>query len=131
MAFKSIEDIIGQTVRRDISRMEGFAQGGLEHAARSIMSTPNAHLDIVTGFFIRNAVPRRRADSTPTIRPDEGGKVRVVGARRIRDGDWKTVPWGERGKTPSTPPCASSFKARRLTLSAINRSYTRLDRVSR
>jgi hypothetical protein len=38
MAFKSIEDIIGQTVRRDISRMVGFAQGGLEHVARSTMS---------------------------------------------------------------------------------------------
>ncbi|NPT61958.1 DUF4392 domain-containing protein [Paraburkholderia sp. 5N] len=37
--------------------MVGFAQGGLEHAARSIMSTPNAHVGIVTGFFIRNAVP--------------------------------------------------------------------------
>lgn len=56
MAFRSIEDMIGQTVRRDISRMVGFAQAGLQHAARSIMSTPNAHVGIVTGFFIRNAV---------------------------------------------------------------------------
>jgi hypothetical protein len=102
MAFKSIEDIIGQTVRRDISPMAGFAQGGLEHAARSIMSTPNAHLDIVTGFFIRNAVPRRRADSTPTIRPDEGGKVRVVGARRSLMGDMLI------GR-PSFSACAGTF----------------------
>jgi hypothetical protein len=57
MPFKSIEDIIGQTVRRDISRMVSFAQGGLERAARSITDTPNAHVGIVTGFFIRNAVP--------------------------------------------------------------------------
>jgi hypothetical protein len=57
MAFKSIEDIIGQTVRRDISRMVKFSQGGLERAARSIMATPNAHVGIVTGFFIRNAAP--------------------------------------------------------------------------
>jgi len=57
MAFESIEAIIGQTVRRDISRMVRFAHGDLERAARSIMSTPNAHVGIVTGFFIRNAVP--------------------------------------------------------------------------
>lgn len=57
MTIKAIEEIIGRTVRRDISRMVSFAQGGLERAARSIMSTPNAHVGIVTGFFIRNAVP--------------------------------------------------------------------------
>jgi len=57
MSIKRIEEIIGQTVRRDISRMAHFAEGGLERAARSIMTTPNAHVGIVTGFFIRNAVP--------------------------------------------------------------------------
>ncbi|PMS31625.1 uncharacterized protein DUF4392 [Trinickia symbiotica] len=57
MAFEHIENIIGQTVRRDISRMVGFAQGSLQRAARSIIATPNAHVGIVTGFFIRNAVP--------------------------------------------------------------------------
>jgi hypothetical protein len=57
MTIKSIQTMIGQTVRRDISRMVNFADGGLEHAARSIMTTPNAHVGIVTGFFIRNAVP--------------------------------------------------------------------------
>jgi hypothetical protein len=57
MAFKFIEDIIGQTVRRDISRMVKVSQGDLERAARSIMTTPNPHVGIVTGFFIRNAVP--------------------------------------------------------------------------
>ena len=57
MGFSEIENIVGQTVRRDISRMKRFAEGQLERAARSIMSTPNAHVGIVTGFFIRNAVP--------------------------------------------------------------------------
>jgi hypothetical protein len=57
MRFDLVETIIGQTVRRDISRMVHFAQGGLEAAARSIAETPNAHVAIVTGFFIRNAVP--------------------------------------------------------------------------
>lgn len=57
MTFKSIERLIGQNVRRDISRMVDFAQGSLEQAAQSIMSTPNTHVGIVTGFFIRNAVP--------------------------------------------------------------------------
>ena len=57
MTFQSIEAIIGRTVRRDISRMVSFATGNLERAAQSIMSTPNAHVGIVTGFFIRNAIP--------------------------------------------------------------------------
>lgn len=57
MTFKHVEKIIGRTVRRDISRMVDFAQGNLQQAAQSIMSTPNAHVAIVTGFFIRNAVP--------------------------------------------------------------------------
>ena len=57
MGIAKVEDIIGQTVRRDIGRMKRFAEGQLEAAARSIMSTPNAHVGIVTGFFIRNAVP--------------------------------------------------------------------------
>jgi hypothetical protein len=57
MGIAKVEDIIGQTVRRDIGRMKRFVAGQLEAAARSIMSTPNAHVGIVTGFFIRNAVP--------------------------------------------------------------------------
>src|SRR5258708_6965361 len=57
MGIAKVEDIIGQTVRRDIGRMKRFAEGQLEAAARSIMSTPNAHVGIVTGFFIRKAVP--------------------------------------------------------------------------
>ncbi len=57
MGYKEIEQIIGQTVRRDINRMVNFAQGELERAAHSIMNTPHAHVGIVTGFFIRNAVP--------------------------------------------------------------------------
>lgn len=57
MGFANVENIIGQTVKRDISRMKRFAEGDLERAARSIMKTPNAHVGIVTGFFIRHAMP--------------------------------------------------------------------------
>jgi len=57
MSFTAVEDIIGRTVRRDISRMKRFAAGALERAARSIMETPDAHVGIVTGFFIRHASP--------------------------------------------------------------------------
>lgn len=55
--FESIETIIGQTVRRDISRMVNFARGNLEASARSIAQAPNPHVAIVTGFFIRHAEP--------------------------------------------------------------------------
>jgi hypothetical protein len=57
MSLAQVENIIGRTVRRDISRMKQFAEGELEQAARSIMNTPNAHVGIVTGFFIRHAAP--------------------------------------------------------------------------
>lgn len=55
--FRRLEDIIGQKVRRDISRLRIHAEGHLETVARSIMNTPNAHVGIVTGFFIRHAIP--------------------------------------------------------------------------
>lgn len=57
MELANIENIIGQTVKRDISRMKRFAEGELEKAARSIMNMPDAHVGIVTGFFIRHATP--------------------------------------------------------------------------
>lgn len=57
MGLATVENIIGQTVKRDISRMKRFAEGGLEKAARCIMNTPEAHVGIVTGFFIRHATP--------------------------------------------------------------------------
>jgi hypothetical protein len=57
VGFSNVENVIGQRVKRDITRMKVFAEGGLEKAARSIMSTPNAHVGIVTGFFIRHATP--------------------------------------------------------------------------
>ncbi|TAN25122.1 MAG: DUF4392 domain-containing protein [Castellaniella sp.] len=52
-----IESIVGRTIRRDISRMVDFARGSLEASAKSIAATPNAHVGIVTGFFIRHANP--------------------------------------------------------------------------
>jgi hypothetical protein len=57
MGVAKVEDIIAQTMRRDIGRMKRFVDGQIEGAAQFIMSTSNAHVGIVTGFFIRNAVP--------------------------------------------------------------------------
>src|SRR5260370_37843667 len=52
-----IETIIGRKVKRDIVRMANWAKGNLGKAAESIMSTPNAHVGIVTGFYIKHANP--------------------------------------------------------------------------
>jgi hypothetical protein len=52
-----IETIIGRKVKRDIERMANWAKGNLGEAAESIMSTPNAHVGIVTGFYIKHANP--------------------------------------------------------------------------
>jgi hypothetical protein len=52
-----IEIIIGRKVKRDITRMVEWAKGNLGKAAESIVSTPNAHVGIVTGFYIKHAVP--------------------------------------------------------------------------
>lgn len=56
-AIARIEALIGQCVRRDISRLVDFAKGNLGRAAESIASTPTPHIGIVVGFFIRHAVP--------------------------------------------------------------------------
>ncbi|QCI63973.1 glutamate cyclase domain-containing protein [Phreatobacter stygius] len=52
-----IEAVVGQHVRRDISRLVDFARGNLGRAARSIATTPAPHVGIVVGFFIRHANP--------------------------------------------------------------------------
>ncbi|MBN8943013.1 MAG: DUF4392 domain-containing protein [Rhizobiales bacterium] len=52
-----IEAVVGQHVRRDISRLVDFAKGNLGRAARSIATTPAPHVGIVVGFFIRHANP--------------------------------------------------------------------------
>ena len=52
-----IEAIIGRKVKRDISRMTEWAKGNLARAAEAIMNTPNAHVGIVTGFYIQHAEP--------------------------------------------------------------------------
>jgi hypothetical protein len=52
-----IEGIIGRTVRRDITRLVHFTRGNLGRAAQSIAETPEAHVGIVVGFFIRHADP--------------------------------------------------------------------------
>lgn len=53
----AIERAIGRTVRRDISRLVAFAKGQLAGAARSLATTPDPHVGIVAGFFIRHAEP--------------------------------------------------------------------------
>ncbi len=52
-----IEAIIGRKVKRDIGQMTECAKGNLARAAEAIMNTPNAHVGIVTGFYIQHAEP--------------------------------------------------------------------------
>jgi hypothetical protein len=52
-----IETIIGRKVKRDIGQMTEWAKGNLARAAESIAGTPNAHVGIVTGFYIKHAEP--------------------------------------------------------------------------
>lgn len=52
-----IEAIVGQHVRRDISRLVDFAKGNLGRAAESIATTAVPHVGIVVGFFVRHALP--------------------------------------------------------------------------
>src|ERR1700761_5329845 len=52
-----IEAIVGRKVKRDITRMTELMKGNLEKAAASIMDNPDAHVGIVTGFFIQHATP--------------------------------------------------------------------------
>jgi len=56
-AIDLIEQTIGRTVRRDISGLTAFAKGQLAGAARSLATTPDAHVGIVVGFFVRHAEP--------------------------------------------------------------------------
>lgn len=56
-AISAIEAVISRTVRRDISGLAAFASGQLAGAARSLATTPDAHVGIVVGFFIRHAEP--------------------------------------------------------------------------
>ena len=52
-----IEAIVSRRVKRDITRMTELMKGNLEKAAESILDSPNAHVGIVTGFFIKHATP--------------------------------------------------------------------------
>lgn len=52
-----LEEIVSKNVRRDITRMVAYAKGNIEAAARSIIDTPDPHVAIVSGFFIRHAEP--------------------------------------------------------------------------
>jgi len=52
-----IEALVGQTVRRDISRLAAFARGNLEKAAQSIADHPAPHVGIICGFFVRHGEP--------------------------------------------------------------------------
>ena len=52
-----IEAIIGRKVKRDIVRMVHWAKGNLGEAAASVVGTPDAHVGIVTGFYIKHATP--------------------------------------------------------------------------
>ena len=52
-----IETIIARRAGRDISYMSKWAKGNLKKAAESILCTPNAHVGILTGFYIEYADP--------------------------------------------------------------------------
>jgi len=52
-----IEEIIGRKVKRDIGPMTDWAKGNLARAADDIARAPNAHVAIVTGFYIQHAEP--------------------------------------------------------------------------
>jgi D-glutamate cyclase len=52
-----IETLVGQKVRRDISRLVAFAKGNLARAAESIAAHESPHVGIVCGFFVRHAEP--------------------------------------------------------------------------
>jgi hypothetical protein len=55
--IEQIEALVGQTVRRDISRLVTFAKGNLEKAAQSLANHPNPRVGIICGFFVRHAEP--------------------------------------------------------------------------
>ena len=139
MGIAKVEDIIGQTVRRDIGRMKRFAEGQLEAAARSIMSTPNAHVGIVTGFFIRNAVP-------PSPETDGlGGMAHMAAALAnlgipvtvISDAPCSKAVWAVTTELPKgvaleiTSLSAASVKSLRDRLSAGERPVTHLIAIER
>ena len=56
-AVARIEAIIGRRVKRDIRQMTEWAKGNLARAAEAVVNTPNAHVGIVTGFYIQHAEP--------------------------------------------------------------------------
>lgn len=55
--IEGIETLVGQKVRRDISRLVAFAKGNLARAAESIATHASPHVGIVCGFFVRHAEP--------------------------------------------------------------------------
>ena len=139
MSIAAIEDIIGQTVRRDIGRMKRFVAGQLEAAARSILATPNAHVGIVTGFFIRNAVP-------PSPETDGlGGTAHLAAALSnlgipvtvISDAPCGKAVWAVTTELPNdvaleiTSLSADSVKALRARLAGAARPLTHLIAIER
>ncbi|MDB5825284.1 MAG: hypothetical protein JWR21_3988 [Herminiimonas sp.] len=52
-----IEILVGEIVKRDISRLLAFSKGSLHKAATSIAQTSQPHIGIVAGFYIKHATP--------------------------------------------------------------------------
>src|SRR5260370_31489904 len=98
-----IETIIGRKVKRDIERMANWAKGNLGEAAESIMSTPNAHVGIVTGFYIKHANP-------PSPETDGLGGMAHLAAGLFCSGVAVTVV--------TDAPCAQGVWAAALVLAA-------------
>ena len=55
--IRTIEHIVGQVVRRDISPLVASARGGLYRAAKSLADHPRPSVGVVTGFFIPTSTP--------------------------------------------------------------------------
>jgi len=55
--IEQIEALVGEQVRRDISRLVTFSRGNLVKAAQSIANHPSPHIGIICGFFVRHAQP--------------------------------------------------------------------------
>jgi hypothetical protein len=91
-----IEAIIGRKVKRDIGQMTEWAKGNLARAAEAIMNTPNAHVGIVTGFYIsmRSRLLQKRTGSAGWPGPLHG----ISGGARLAEQPAKAV--GEVSRLP-------------------------------
>src|SRR6266550_8949897 len=114
-----IEAIIGRKVKRDIGQMTEWAKGNLARAAEAIMNTPNAHVGIITGFYIQHAEPPSpETDGLGGMAhlaaglANAGVPVRSLPTNRVQR---RYGPWSMRYRCPSI---LRSCRRRRVRFSA-------------